>query len=49
MGSMYVAMLLAGMGATLIVSVVFAALQQEEHRRNGLTGPDSRTRPHRPQ
>jgi hypothetical protein len=45
MGSAYLATLFAGLGAVSVLCVVFVALQQDEHRRNGLVaGPDPRAK-----
>jgi hypothetical protein len=43
MESMYLAMLFAGLGAALLVSVMSIALQQDQHKRTGLiAAPDPR-------
>lgn len=42
---MYAVMLLAGLGAALLILVMVIALQQDEHKRTGLiAGPDPRAK-----
>ncbi len=46
MDPVYLVVLLAGLAAMSLVSVMLIALQQDEHRRNGLiAGPDPRAEP----